>query len=115
MLSILYIDCWKIFFQSFTDLWVDFLVKETEREKRESAEAANGDRTSTGITPPLPDYGGTGTTARPGPFLNQNQTQTPPLPHGNFMRREPSDSEFSTVPLTSSESSLQGSRLPPRY
>ncbi|KAH6829972.1 golgin putative 4 [Perilla frutescens var. hirtella] len=95
--------------QSFADLWVDFLLNENEREKRESANAANGsnpDQSSTGTTPPLPEY-----VSRPGPYLNQNQI--PSLPHGNFLRREPSDSEFSTVPLTSSESIWQGSRLPP--
>ncbi|KAG6430193.1 hypothetical protein SASPL_108255 [Salvia splendens] len=73
--------------QSFADLWVDFLLTETEREKREAANNSNPDQNSTGTT----------------------------FPHGNFLRREPSDSEFSTVPLTSSESSLQGSRLPPKY
>ncbi|XP_057780383.1 golgin candidate 4-like [Salvia miltiorrhiza] len=98
--------------QSFADLWVDFLLTETEREKRESANNSNPDQKSTGNTLPLPDYGRTTP-----PYLNQNQSlnQIPSLSHGNFLRREPSDSEFSTVPLTSSESSLQGSRLPPRY
>ncbi|XP_047960239.1 golgin candidate 4 isoform X2 [Salvia hispanica] len=80
--------------QSFADLWVDFLLTETEREKREAANNSNPDQNSTGTTSPY----------------------VKTLPHGNFLRREPSDSEFSTVPLTSSESSLQGSsRLPPKY
>ncbi|PIN20186.1 hypothetical protein CDL12_07148 [Handroanthus impetiginosus] len=90
--------------QSFADLWVDFLLKETEREKRESADAAasgsNPDQNSTGTTPPLP---------RPSPFLSQHQMPSYAL------QREPSDSEFSTVPLSSSESNLQSSRLLPRY
>ncbi|KAI3444478.1 hypothetical protein Pfo_001143 [Paulownia fortunei] len=106
--------------QSFADLWVDFLLKETEREKRESADAANGcnpDQNSSGTTLPLSDYRGTTATvsniSRPSPYLNQNQT--PSYSRGNFLQREHSDSEFSTVPLTSSESNSQGSRLLPRY
>ncbi|XP_042002071.1 golgin candidate 4-like [Salvia splendens] len=83
--------------QSFADLWVDFLLTETEREKRESANNSNQDQNSTGTTPP---------------YLNPNQVPT--LSRSN-LGRELSDSEFSTVPLTSSENSLQGSRLPPRY
>ncbi|XP_042046300.1 golgin candidate 4-like [Salvia splendens] len=83
--------------QSFADLWVDFLLTETEREKRESANNSNQDQNSTGTTPPYP-----------------NPNQVPTLSHSN-LGRELSDSEFSTVPLTSSENSLQGSRLPPRY
>ncbi|KAL1546237.1 golgin candidate 4-like isoform X1 [Salvia divinorum] len=83
--------------QSFADLWVDFLLTETEREKRESANNSNPDQNSAGNTPP---------------YLNQNQVST--LSHNN-LGRELSDSEFSTVPLTSSENSLQGSRRPPRY
>ncbi|KAG6427181.1 hypothetical protein SASPL_111421 [Salvia splendens] len=79
--------------QSFADLWVDFLLTETEREKREAANNSNPDQNSTETTSPY----------------------VKTLPQGNFLRREPSDSEFSTVPLTSSESSLQGSRLPPKY
>ncbi|KAG6437738.1 hypothetical protein SASPL_102664 [Salvia splendens] len=87
----------KSLFQSFADLWVDFLLTETEREKRESANNSNQDQNSTGTTPP---------------YLNPNQVPT--LSRSN-LGRELSDSEFSTVPLTSSENSLQGSRLPPRY
>lgn len=107
---------WKnSFLQSFADLWVDFLLTETEREKRQSN--SNPDQNSTATTSPLPDYGGTTASlpsiSTPIPYPNQNQI--PSLSHGNFLRREPSDSEFSTVPLTTSESSLQGSRLPPRY
>ncbi|KAL8495090.1 hypothetical protein ACS0TY_019306 [Phlomoides rotata] len=108
--------------QSFADLWVDFLLKETEREreKREAAEAANGsisDQNSP-VPTPLPDHQVTTAAApsvpRPSsPYFSQNRPPT--FSPGNFLRREHSDSEFSTVPLTSSESSSQGSRIPPRY
>ncbi|KAK6153220.1 hypothetical protein DH2020_012859 [Rehmannia glutinosa] len=45
--------------QSFADLWVDFLLKETEREKRELAGGSNPDQDSTETTSPLSDYKGT--------------------------------------------------------
>ncbi|KAG8391888.1 hypothetical protein BUALT_Bualt01G0233700 [Buddleja alternifolia] len=96
--------------QSFADLWVDFLLDENEREKRslDATAAANGSDPNqhkggpitTGTTSPLSSI------SKPSPnYLDQNQTS-----RGNFLQREPSDSEFSTVPLTSSES-----KLPPRY
>ncbi|KAK6162253.1 hypothetical protein DH2020_002094 [Rehmannia glutinosa] len=98
--------------QSFADLWVDFLLKETEREKRELAGGSNPDQDSTETTSPLSDYKGTNI-SKPSPSLNQNQM--PPYSGRNFIQREHSDSEFSTVPLTSSESNSQGSKLLPRY
>ncbi|KAL2478726.1 Golgin candidate 4 [Forsythia ovata] len=114
--------------QSFTNLWVDFLLKETEeREKRESADAANGSSgdqhkgspNPIGSVSPLSDQKGNNvatapsTFSRPNPFLNQNQSPEPS--RGNFLQSEHSDSEFSTVPLTSSESNSKISRLLPRY
>lgn len=99
---------------------MDFLLKETEREKREAAEAANAsipDQNSP-VPTPLPDHQ-VSTAAAPSaprpssPYFNQNRSPT--FSPGNFMRRQHSDSEFSTVPLTSSESGSQGSRVPPRY
>lgn len=104
-----------MFFQSFADLWVDFLLKETEREKRESADAANSsnpDRNSSSTaTPPSSDHRGpTGTVSD---ISRPNQMHT--YSRGSIFQRENSDSEFSTVPLTSSEGNSQGSRLPPRY
>ncbi|KAL7158824.1 hypothetical protein ABFS83_02G169000 [Erythranthe nasuta] len=103
--------------QSFTDLWVDFLLKETEREKRESADAPNPESASV-PSPPSSDYRGPTSAApldssRPSPYPNQNQP--PSYSRGNFFQREHSESEFSTVPLTSSESNSQISRLLPRY
>ncbi|XP_031092148.1 golgin candidate 4 [Ipomoea triloba] len=84
--------------QSFADLWVDFLLMETEeREKREAAEASNGQQKG--------EYGG---------GLNSSVNQTFPS-RGSFQLAEHSDSEFSTVPLTSSETNYQFSRPPPRY
>ncbi|KAI8021282.1 Golgin candidate 4 [Camellia lanceoleosa] len=95
--------------QSFADLWVDFLLKETkEREKRESAEAinaSNGDARTNAI-------GAAFSFSRLSPSPNQN---SPPLSQGNIEQSDHSDSEFSTVPLTSSEHSFQVSKLLPRY
>ncbi|KAL6493988.1 hypothetical protein OROGR_031897 [Orobanche gracilis] len=103
--------------QSFADLWVDFLLKETEREKRELAESSNPDQGTTETSPSLNHRGGAASimsnSSRPSPFLNQNQV--PSYFRQNLMQRENSDSEFSTVPLTASESSYPGSKLLPRY
>ncbi|KAL6569570.1 hypothetical protein OROMI_014084 [Orobanche minor] len=98
--------------QSFADLWVDFLLKETEREKRVLAGSSNPDEGTTEASPSLDHRGGATSTmsnsSRPSPFLNQNQMS-------NLMQRENSDSEFSTVPLTALESSSPCSKLLPRY
>ncbi|KAL7238992.1 hypothetical protein ACSBR2_004982 [Camellia fascicularis] len=95
--------------QSFADLWVDFLLKETEeREKRESAEAinaSNGDARTNAT-------GAAFSFSRLSPSPNQN---SPPLSQGNIQQSDHSDSEFSTVPLTLSEHSFQVSKLLPRY
>ncbi|CAL5339957.1 unnamed protein product [Camellia sinensis] len=95
--------------QSFADLWVDFLLKETEeREKRESAEAinaSNGDARTNAT-------GAAFSFSRLSPSPNQN---SPLLSQGNIQQSDHSDSEFSTVPLTSSEHSFQVSKLLPRY
>ncbi|KAL6982052.1 hypothetical protein U1Q18_023669 [Sarracenia purpurea var. burkii] len=94
--------------QSFADLWVDFLLKETEeRERRESAEAINaskGDQNNRRPSDPVVALS---------PSLNQNDS--PLLSHGNMFRSEHLDSEFSTVPLTSSERASQVWRPLPRY
>ncbi|CAI9764861.1 unnamed protein product [Fraxinus pennsylvanica] len=112
--------------QSFANLWVDFLLKETvEREKRESADTANGSNREhkgspnpIGSVSPLSDQKGDNVAAAPtfsrsNPFQNQNRSPEPS--RGNFLKSEHSDSEFSTVPLTSSESNSKISRLLPRY
>ncbi|XP_022865802.1 golgin candidate 4-like isoform X2 [Olea europaea var. sylvestris] len=112
--------------QSFANLWVDFLLKETEeREKRESTDAANGANgehkespNPIGSVSPLSDKKGNNAAAAPtfsrsNPFQNQNRS--PESSRGNFLKPEHSDSEFSTVPITSSESNSHISRLLPRY
>ncbi|MQL93709.1 hypothetical protein Taro_026355 [Colocasia esculenta] len=116
--------------QSFADLWVDFLLKETEeREKRELAEASkkssSGTQQNTGATqvPPAPDYR---TTAIPSSTSATFSTLHPyphrfstPAPSRQPQLFEQSDAEFATVPLTSSASPPEGgspfSRRPPRY
>ncbi|WRX10538.1 hypothetical protein QQP08_003025 [Theobroma cacao] len=111
--------------QSIADLWVDFLLKETEeREKRESAEDASRSKENlhgrspdaTGTSPSVPNQ--RTTTAGSGfsrSSFSPSQNSGPVPPQGNFRQFEHSDSEFSTVPLTSSESSSRLSRLLPKY
>ncbi|XP_010518283.1 PREDICTED: golgin candidate 4-like [Camelina sativa] len=68
--------------QSFAEMWVDFLLKDAEeRERREAEDAANKEQEKA-----------TNTTTQRTPY-------------------EQSDSEFSTVPLTSSDSNHRLSRL----
>ncbi|KAK9279991.1 hypothetical protein L1049_013675 [Liquidambar formosana] len=111
--------------QSFADLWVDFLLKETEeRERRESVEVTGGSKENPQGRSPnatgamVPDHR-TSPTSMASDFsrLNSslNQNTSPPSFHGNLPRSEHSDPEFSTVPLTSSESSSRMSRLLPKY
>lgn len=112
-----------LFSQSFADLWVDFLLKETEeREKRESAEATNTSKgnqhnrspSDTVAASPVLDPGANAASnfSRLSPSLNHN---SPILSRGNILQSEQSESEFSTVPLNSSERASQVSRLLPRY
>nr|KYP47607.1 hypothetical protein KK1_030713 [Cajanus cajan] len=105
--------------QSFADLWVDFLLKETEeREKRESGGTTDismddsHDRSfNTSSSPQQSNRRfSTGTTSIISP-TNQNITSTP---SGYFQHSEHIGSEFSTVPLTSSDSKTPSSKLP-RY
>lgn len=102
--------------QTFADLWVDFLLKETEeRERRESEAAAKESNVDQSRGSPdsrmttIPDQTGS---LRSSPL---DQSHGPMFSHGNLTRPGQSDSEFSTVPLTSSESSSQFSRMPMRY
>lgn len=114
VLSNMYID---YHLQSFADLWVDFLLKETEereRAKNESTQDLHGADPSTAGSQ-ISSRTSTSTAAPSG--LSRwsstlNQDQTPLLPHGN-LQIEHTDAEFSTVPL--SESNPQLSRLLPRY
>ncbi|KAH1073687.1 hypothetical protein J1N35_026015 [Gossypium stocksii] len=103
--------------QSIADLWVDFLLKETEeREKRaEDASKSNGDfngrnPNGTGPTTSASDQttGGSG-------FSRSSLSPSPTPSVGNLRRYEHSDSEFSTVPLTTLEGSGRLSRLLPKY
>ncbi|XP_065859773.1 golgin candidate 4 isoform X2 [Euphorbia lathyris] len=110
--------------QSFADLWVDFLLKETvERERRESAEDVSiREEDSHGRSPiaggvstpppPLPNTAGAATVSsfsRP-TFAPTQSYGSLPI-QGNLRTSEHPDSEFSTVPLTSSDSMSRMSRL----
>lgn len=106
-------------YQSFADLWVDFLLKETEeRERRELADNASrsmeeshgrGSNAAT-VGPHVADQT-PNTSTKASSFLRLNLSPSQnsmPLPsRGNF------ESEFSTVPLTSSDP--PNSRLLPKY
>ncbi|RLN03807.1 golgin candidate 4-like [Panicum miliaceum] len=99
--------------QSFADLWVDFLLKETEeREKREASEAAKQlqDESQT-ATSTSSSSGGQQRSQQPSNVAPGPSTTTRPHVFGR------PDSEFSTVPLASSSYSsvpTQFSRPPPR-
>ncbi|XP_020969972.1 golgin candidate 3-like [Arachis ipaensis] len=105
--------------QSIADLWVDFLLKETEeREKRESSTANTADPIEDS-----PDKGPNTVPAAPpiSPFSNHrlgnrtasafsiNQKISVPPRISNF------NSEFSTVPLTPSDEKPSSSDLLPRF
>ncbi|KAG6748163.1 hypothetical protein POTOM_048064 [Populus tomentosa] len=101
---------------SFADMWVDFLLKETEeREKRESGQDTgrpNEDSqgrspNTTGVGSSVPNHG----TSTSGPNLSPAQNQGPVAPRGNSLPFAHIDSEFSTVPLTSLDNSSRISRL----
>ncbi|XP_027108458.1 golgin candidate 3-like isoform X3 [Coffea arabica] len=109
--------------QSFTDLWVDFLLKETEeREKRESAAASKENQTngspSSSNNAPLSNQTAGAATAIPNfgrSSIPQDQNFTTTPPRGTILQSESTNSEFSTVPLSISEPGTQTSRLLPRY
>ena len=115
--------CLRFFLQSFADLWVDFLLKETEeREKRESSEntgkaTANSSNKSPNTIPVTPSFSNRRFDAgTPSAFqitpTNQNISRPP---RGYFQHSEHFDSEFSTVPLTSSDGKTTSSNQHPRY
>ncbi|XVF80147.1 hypothetical protein PTKIN_Ptkin15bG0047200 [Pterospermum kingtungense] len=96
--------------QSIADLWVDFLLKETEeREKRELAEDASRSkeelhgRSPSAAIPSSSEYGQRTTNVVSGFSSSQNSSSV--RSPGNFRQLEHCESEFSTVPLTSTESS----------
>lgn len=159
--------------QSFADMWVDFLLKETEERERREAQATGGSSGNQQITNPtgtaspsldrrsnpslnhyqsppsshgslfLAEHAETASPVhdqRSNPSLNHYQSppsshgslfqaehvrrsnpslnqpyQSPPSSHGSLYQAEHSDSEFSTVPLTSSDSNSRLSRLFPGY
>ncbi|XP_057435723.1 golgin candidate 3 isoform X2 [Lotus japonicus] len=109
--------------QSFADLWVDFLLKETEeREKRELAGSTRepmDDSPSLDKSPNINSASpqlsnqrfSTGSASISSP-TNQNVS---PFPRGYFQHGEQTGSEFSTVPLTTTDSKTSGSYRLPRY
>lgn len=121
-----------LFQSSFADMWVDFLLKETEeREKRDSATVTTGKSTqdshgtspntnSSSVAPPFSNQRMSTGTSSPlsvssSPNPNPNPNPSPP-PRGYFHQSERLSSEFSTVPLTSSsDSKTYSSKLLPRY
>lgn len=98
--------------QSFADLWVDFLLKETEeRERRELMEAAansKGDSAEeknsslAGRAGSVLDYRtkNSASSSSRNSSVNRPSSLSPLPPRGNLLQPENSDTEFSTVPLT---------------
>ncbi|KAJ6328717.1 hypothetical protein OIU77_010409 [Salix suchowensis] len=95
--------------QSFADMWVDFLLKETEeREKRVSGQdtdrpdedSQGRSPNTTGVGSPVPNHG-TSTPASSGPNLFPAQNYGSLAPRGNSPPFAHADSEFSTVPFNS--------------
>ncbi|KAJ7962477.1 Golgin candidate 4 [Quillaja saponaria] len=92
--------------QSFADMWVDFLLKETEeRERRESAKDAGrsaedshsrSPHTAAAVSPLSNQRLSSGTTSGSSTHLALNQNSSPP-PLGNLYHSENFGSEFSTV------------------
>ncbi|KAK4339336.1 hypothetical protein RND71_040798 [Anisodus tanguticus] len=102
--------------QSFADLWVDFLLKENERDK---SEAGNGDQIKDADTTPAEhrsnNAGGSFVSSKPQSSPKHNLPPLAPNSRQVILPPEQSDTEFSTVPLTPLlETNYQISRLP-RY
>jgi hypothetical protein len=100
-------------------MWVDFLLKETEEREKRELSGSTGDsmgcdsrdkNTNSGSSPLSNPRFSTGTASITSP-TNQN---TSPLSHGYFQHSEQIGSEFSTVPLTYSDSKTNSSTLLPR-
>lgn len=107
--------------QSFADLWVDFLLKENEREKSEAAEVGNGntgDQIKGADATPAEhrsnNAGGSFVSPRPQYSPRHNLPPLAPNSRQVVLPPEQSDTEFSTVPLTPLETNYDISRLP-RY
>ncbi|KAM3378609.1 golgin candidate 4 isoform X1 [Capsicum galapagoense] len=106
---------------SFADLWVDFLLKENEREKNEAAEADNQnteDEIKGADATPAEhrsnNAGGSFVPSRPQFSPKHNLPPLAPNSRQVILPTEQSDTEFSTVPLTPLETNYEISRLP-RY
>ncbi|GMH00467.1 hypothetical protein Nepgr_002306 [Nepenthes gracilis] len=101
--------------QSFADLWVDFLLTESEkRERRESMDSAGGTKGSPHVTspsatadPPPPDHRSS-EMKHTAVFLSiqkppLDQASRTPYNYPSIQQYEHTGSEFSTVPLTRSQ------------
>ncbi|KAG7025979.1 Golgin candidate 4, partial [Cucurbita argyrosperma subsp. argyrosperma] len=105
--------------QSFADLWVDFLLKETEEREKREAEASLRLQEKPQLSSPKVDAtgpnGSTSDSSSRTPFPSHLQSTNRPFGGGDIrLSRHHSDSEFSTVPLTSSENT-HNSRPLPKY
>ncbi|GMI69599.1 golgin candidate 4 [Hibiscus trionum] len=103
--------------QSIADLWVDFLLKETEEREKRVEDASKSNEELRG-RPPIaagPTSSVSDQTTSDSGFSRYSQYTSPVPSVGNFQQFEHSDSEFSTVPLTTSEGSGRLSRLLPNY
>ncbi|CAN4111521.1 unnamed protein product [Withania somnifera] len=107
--------------QSFADLWVDFLLKENEKERSEAAEASDGNSAdqisvtdATSAAHSSNNAGGSFVSSRPQSSPKHNLPPLVPNPRRVILPPEQSDTEFSTVPLTPLETNNVTSRLP-RY
>lgn len=113
--------------QSFADLWVDFLLTENERERRDLADVAGRSKENShgrGSNAAVADAfmanhatnsAGTASSSFSRLNFSPNQNSSPFPSRGDFRHSEHFDSEFSTVPLTSSDNTPQISRLLPKY
>ncbi|KAG6593649.1 Golgin candidate 4, partial [Cucurbita argyrosperma subsp. sororia] len=104
---------------SFADLWVDFLLKETEEREKREAEASLRLQKKPQLSSPKVDAtgpnGSTSDSSSRTPFPSHLQSTNRPFGGGDIrLSRHHSDSEFSTVPLTSSENT-HNSRPLPKY
>ncbi|KAI4303388.1 hypothetical protein MLD38_039028 [Melastoma candidum] len=113
--------------QSIADLWVDFLLSESEeREKRDrlaarpesSAAETSGRSAGAAATAgsPFPDNRTVAAPPQPGfSRFSSSLNQSPAAYPSNSRHLEQYGSEFSTVPLSSTESTSWTSRPLPRY
>ncbi|PKI46342.1 golgin candidate 4 [Punica granatum] len=95
--------------QSFADLWVDFLLKETDvKERKECLEGA-ADPAAGAANPPIPNSG------PDMPYMAPSFSRFGSSTTQSARQFEPFGSEFSTVPLSFSDGTSQVQRPLPRY